>query len=124
MNKVTTMLDAAAAVIADIRSLADSLQVLVDAVSSEGGAEGKVTAKKVLQKKKPAEELKPESKQKKEKPLSLEDVRAVCAEKSREGFTAEVKEILTKHGADKLSEVDTTEYKALLAEVEALGNAE
>ncbi len=33
MNKVTTMLDAAAAVIADIRSLADSLQVLVDAVS-------------------------------------------------------------------------------------------
>lgn len=123
MKKVTTMLDAAATVIADIRSLADSLQVLVDAVS-EGGAEGKTTAKKVLQKKKPAEELKPESKQKKEKPLSLEDVRAVCAEKSREGFTAGVKEILTKHGADKLSEVDTTEYKALLAEVEALGNAE
>lgn len=123
MNKVTTMLDAAAAVITDIRSLADSLQVLVDAVS-EGSTEGNVTAKKALQKKKLAEELKPESKQKKEKPLSLEDVRAVCAEKSREGFTAEVKEILTKHGADKLSEVDTTEYKALLAEVEALGNAE
>ncbi|MCR0265014.1 hypothetical protein MKC73_14025 [[Clostridium] innocuum] len=123
MNKVTTMLDAAAAVITDIRSLADSLQVLVDAVS-EGGTEGKVSAKKALQKKKPAEELKPESKQKKEKPLSLEDVRAVCAEKSREGFTAEVKEILTKHGADKLSEVDPTEYKALLAEVEALGNVE
>lgn len=123
MNKVTTMLDAAAAVITDIRSLADSLQVLVDAVS-EGSTEGNVTAKKVLQKKKLAEELKPESKQKKEKPLSLEDVRAVCAEKSHEGFTAEVKEILTKHGADKLSEVDTTEYKALLAEVEALGNAE
>ncbi len=54
----------------------------------------------------------------------MEDVRAVCAEKSREGFTAEMKEILTKHGADKLSEVDPTEYKALLAEVEALGNAE
>lgn len=123
MNKVTTMLDAAAAVITDIRSLADSLQELVDAMS-EGGPEGKVTVKKALQKKKPAEDLKPESKQKKEKPLSLEDVRAVCAEKSREGFTAKVKEILTKHGADKLSEVDPTEYKALLAEVEVLGNAE
>lgn len=123
MNKVTTMLDAAVAVIADIRSLADSLQVLVDAVS-ECGTEGNESAKKALQKKKPAEELKPESKQKKEKTLSLEDVRAVCAEKSREGFTAEVKEILTKHGAGKLSEVDPIEYKALLAEVEALGNAE
>ena len=31
MSKVTAMLDAAAAVIKDIRSLADSLQALVDA---------------------------------------------------------------------------------------------
>ena len=60
---------------------------------------------------------------KEEKPLTLEDVRAVCADKSRQGFTAEVKAILTKHGADKLSEVDQAEYKALLAEVEVLDNA-
>ena len=56
-------------------------------------------------------------------PLTLEDVRAVWADKSRKGFTADVKAILTKHGADKLSEVNPTEYKALLAEVEVLGNA-
>ena len=87
-----------------------------------GTAEEKVPAKKAAPKKKTAEEPK-EPQPKEEKPLTLEDVRAVCADKSRKGFTAEVKAILTKHGADKLSEVDPAEYKALLAEVEVLGNA-
>lgn len=88
-----------------------------------GSDEEKQPAKKAAPKKKQAEEPKPEPQEKEEKPLTLEDVRAVCADKSRKGFTAEVKAILTKHGADKLSEVDPAEYKALLAEVEVLGNA-
>lgn len=46
------------------------------------------------------------------------------ADKSRAGFTEQVKELLKKHGADKLSAVDPTEYKALLADAEVLGNAE
>ena len=49
---------------------------------------------------------------------------AVCAEKSRAGFTAEVKAIITKHGADKLSAIKPEEYAAVLAEVEVLGNAD
>lgn len=92
---------------------------LADMFSS--AAEEKPPVKKAVPKKKAAEELKTELQE--EKPLTLEDVRAVCADKSRKGFTAEVKAILTKHGADKLSEVDPAEYKALLAEVEVLGNA-
>lgn len=60
---------------------------------------------------------------KKEKPLSLEDVRAVMADKSRKGYTAEVKALLTKRGVTKLSDVDAKEYAALLAEVEVIGNA-
>jgi len=88
-----------------------------------GTEEEKQPAKKTAPKKKAAEEPKPELQPKEEKPLTLEDVRAVCADKSRKGFTAEVKAILTKHGADRLSEVDPAEYKALLAEVEVLGNA-
>lgn len=59
-----------------------------------------------------------------QKQLTLEDVRAVCAEKSRAGFTAEVKAIITKHGADKLSAIKPEEYAAVLAEVEVLGNAD
>lgn len=56
------------------------------------------------------------------KEIKLSDVRAVLAEKSRAGFTKEVKELLLKHGAEKLSGIDSSEYEALLAEVEVLGN--
>ena len=54
--------------------------------------------------------------------ITLEQVRAVLADKSRHGYTAEVKALLRQHGADKLSDITPTEYEALLAEAEALGN--
>lgn len=62
---------------------------------------------------------------KKEEPvLKLEDVRTVLAEKSRNGFTAQVRELLQKYGADKLSAVKPEHYKALLKDVEGIGNAD
>lgn len=88
-----------------------------------GTAEEKSPAKKASPKKRTVEEPNLEPQTKEEKSLNLEDVRAVCADKSRSGFTAEIKAILNKHGAEKLSEIDPAEYKALLAEVEVLGNA-
>ena len=60
--------------------------------------------------------------QKTVKPLTLEAVRAVLAEKSRGGHTADIRALLEKHGAPKLSEIDPDKYAALLADVEALGN--
>lgn len=57
-----------------------------------------------------------------ENPITLEAVRAVLAEKSRAGHTAKVRELLEKHGARKLSEIDPSEYSALLAEAEVLRN--
>ena len=56
------------------------------------------------------------------KPLTLEDVRAVLAEKSRNGHTAKIRELLEKYGAAKLSEIDPQKYATLLAEAEVLGN--
>ena len=53
-------------------------------------------------------------------PVPLEKVRSVLADKSRLGHTAEVKALLQKHGAQKLSEIDPAEYSILLAEAEAL----
>ncbi len=55
--------------------------------------------------------------------LTLEAVRAVLADKSRAGFTAQIRSLLQKYGANKLSEIDPTSYKALLADVEGLNNA-
>lgn len=128
MGKVKLLLD----VIGDLRSLADSLQAVADTVADSGtakseltttkepekaGKTGKAAAKKDTAKKdvKPAAKAQPE-----EKPLTLEEVRAVLAEKSRAGHTAEVRELLNKHGADKLSDIDPAEYAALLADAEVL----
>ena len=128
MGKVKLLLD----VIGDLRSLADSLQTVADAVADSGVAEAEMTttkepeetgkagktgkaAKNAAKKEAKAAKQEPE-----EKPLTLEEVRAVLAEKSRSGHTEEVRELLAKHGADKLSEIDPAEYPALLAEAEVL----
>ena len=126
MGKVKLLLD----VIGDLRSLADSLQAVADAVEDNGAVEaeltttkepekagrsGKAAAKNTAKKDTKAAKQEPE-----EKPLTLEEVRAVLAEKSRAGHTEEVRELLNKHGADKLSEIDPAEYAALLAEAEVL----
>ena len=59
----------------------------------------------------------------KEPPLTLEAVRAVLATKSRAGFTAQIRSLLQKYGADKLSGIDPANYKALLTDVEGLNDA-
>ena len=54
------------------------------------------------------------------KEISYTDIRKVLADKSRAGHTAEIKEILTQHGAGKLAEIDPKEYAAILKEAEVL----
>ena len=53
-------------------------------------------------------------------PLTLEDVRAALARKSLEGRTAEVRALIRKFDADRLSGVDPARYTELLREAEAL----
>ena len=128
MSRIKLLLD----VIGDLRSLADSLQAVADAVADSGAAEAEMTTteepeetgkagragkttKNTAKKEAKAAKQGPE-----EKPLTLEEVRAVLAEKSRSGHTEEVRALLNKHGADKLSEIDPAEYPVLLAEAEVL----
>ena len=56
------------------------------------------------------------------KPIELETVRAALAEKSRAGYTAEVRALLNTYGAARLSDVMPTDYPALLAAAEGLGH--
>lgn len=116
MNELSMLVD-------ELKKCGETLVGLSEGLADlfSGSAEEKQPIKKSAAKKKSAEEPKLEAPE--EKALTLEDVRAVCADKSRSGFTAEVKAILNKHGVEKLSEVNPAEYKALLAEVEVLGNA-
>ena len=60
----------------------------------------------------------------KPKPVTLEQVRAVLAEKSRSGHTAQVRELLQKHGAAKLSAIDPAKFESLLCEAAAIGRGE
>ena len=56
---------------------------------------------------------------------TMEEVRGLLAEKSRSGFRAEVKALLTSHGVEKLSEItDPTELGQLLGEAEKIGAAD
>ncbi len=106
MSKIKLLLD----VVTDLRSLADSLQAVADAMASNEPIDAshlETPAQVPIQK--------PE-----EKAVTLEQVRAVLAEKSHDGFTAEVRGLLEKYGASKLSQIDPSKYADLLAEAEAL----
>ncbi len=57
------------------------------------------------------------------KELTLEDVRKVAADKSRQGFTEDVRNLIQKYGAKKLSEVDHGRYEDFMKELEEIGHA-
>ena len=65
----------------------------------------------------------PESKPGTKPAITLEKVRAVLADKSRAGHTAEVRALLEKYGATKLSQVDPQHYETILKEAEGFGHA-
>ena len=54
--------------------------------------------------------------------VTLEEVRAVLAEKSRMGMTAAVRNLLNKYGAEKLSTLDPKYYTEILKRAEDLNN--
>lgn len=67
----------------------------------------------------------PEVSKKKTDPpaLTLEDVRKVAADKSRQGFTEDVRNLIHSYGADKLSSLDPAKYEAFLKDLEVMGHA-
>ena len=86
----------------DAENLASSIGVLLTALESD-------------------EELPKEERVKQEeKTYEIEDVRKILADKSRLGHTAKIRELLEKYGAKKLSEIEPSNYKDLVTDVEKL----
>ncbi len=56
--------------------------------------------------------------------LTLEQVRAALAANSRAGHAAEIRALLQKYGAEKLSQIDPENYEALMRDAEVLDDAE
>ena len=94
----------------DLRALADSIQAVADVMADKETAE---TAQ--LETPVSAKESEPPAKK-----VTLEQVRAVLADKSQQGFTADVRTLLEKYGAPKLSQIDPASYAALMADAESL----
>ena len=106
MSKTHPLFD----IVLNLRALADNFQVLADIVAGSDSNEA-------AQPETPASEKVPETKT---KPVTLEQVRAVLADKSQQGLTSEVRVLLEKYGAPKLSQIDPAHFAALLAEAEQL----
>ena len=103
MSKVKLLLD----VTADLRSLADSVHAVADAMlQSEPTVDAEPKAEA------PAPTPKKE--------ISFEKVREILGKKSNDGFTEEIRSLLLKYGAPKLSGIDPKHYEALLKDVEGL----
>ena len=102
MNELSQAID-------ELRRCGDALIGVADSLRElSSGNDAEVKAQPTVEAAKPA--------------LTLEQVRAVLAEKSRGGYTAQVRELLVKHGAAKLSDIAPAEYLALMADAEGLGN--
>ncbi len=94
-----------AAEIAELRKCAETIIVIADSFTEMFSSNDE-----------PADVSNPTA----EPAITLEAVRAVMADKSRNGHTAQIRSLLQKYGATKLSEIDPVNYKALLAEAEVL----
>lgn len=115
VEDVRAVADSLIPVIENFKNMAESLQAVADALAS---TETKV--ERIAAHSEEPKDLLQETKV--EAAPSLEQVRAVLADKSRMGFTAEIRTLLQKYGAPKLSVIDPIHYKALVAEAEVLGD--
>ncbi|NBH78554.1 rRNA biogenesis protein rrp5 [Clostridiaceae bacterium] len=113
MSRMRLLLD----VVEDIRSLADSLQAVATALGQSDPEDAAASAPA------PAAPPAPAPADPPPKAITLEEVRAVLAERSHDGYTDQVRGLLQKYGAEKLSGVDPKHYAALLKDAEVLGHA-
>ena len=113
MSRIKLLLD----VVEDMRSLADSLQAVAAALGQSDPEDAAAPDSPPTTAPTPAPDAPPP------KAITLEEVRAVLAEKSHDGYTNQVRGLLQKYGAEKLSGVDPKHYAALLKDAEVLGHA-
>lgn len=105
MNKVEPIL-------LTIRSLAEQLIKLIDVFTDSAKIIKEATdEKKVI-----------ETKKEPKKEVTLIDVRTALAKLSKEGYINDVKALLNKYGAEKLSAVNPNDYEAILKDAKVLNN--
>ena len=99
MSRIKIVLD----LVEDLRKLALSIETLANAMESNEASPGETAVETSN-----------------EEPITIEKVRAVLSEKSQSGKQPQVKALITKHGVNKLTDIDPDFYPELLAQAQAL----
>lgn len=123
MRKCGKVIKNAIAVMDECKIVADTLMDAADLLESfmkdmPSKSEGKKKEIKAIEESSPATESAPPKKE-----YTLVDVRGVLASKSKAGLSSEVRALISKYGGEKLSDVPSENYAALVAEAEELTNA-
>lgn len=110
MSKIKILLD----IIADLNSLAESLKEYAMTIESNSFSNFEEISI-------PSDSQEIQKPDAAEKTVSRADVRARLANLTRNGYSNEVRVLLQKHGAERLSEIDDTELPVLMKEAEEIG---
>ena len=101
MSKIKLLLD----VVSDMRSLADSIQAVADAMmESESDTDTEVVVSEAPN-------------------ITEQQVRDVLVRKSQDGYKEECRALIVKYGATNVTNLDPQHYADVLREAEAIGNA-
>ena len=98
----------------ELLRIAEGFSIVAEGLRGLAKAEGGTKEKAVKEQKQDAEKVQQES------PATLEGIRALMAQKTQEGKSKEIKELLQKYGAAKLSAVKPEDYPALMQEAQVL----
>ena len=105
----------------ELLRIAEGFSIVAEGLRGLAKAEGgSKTAEKVQ--KQDAAKVQQESvaEAQQESPATLEGIRALMAQKTQEGKSKEIKDLLQKYGAAKLSAVKPEDYPALMQEAQVL----
>lgn len=98
----------------ELLRIAEGFSIVAEGLRGLARAEGGTKEKAVK------EQTSATEKAQQENPATLEDIRALMAQKTQEGKSKEIKELLQKYGAAKLSAVKPDDYPALMQEAQVL----
>jgi len=106
----------------ELLKIAEGFSIVAEGLRGLAKAEGGTKEKAVKAQKQDAAKAQQESvaQEQQEQPATLEGIRALMAQKTQEGKSKEIKELLQKYGAAKLSAVKPEDYPALMQEAQVL----
>ena len=98
----------------ELLRIAEGFSIVAEGLRGLAKAEGGTKDKAVKEQKQNAVQ------EQQEQPATLEGIRALMAQKTQEGKSKEIRELLQKYGAAKLSAVKPEDYPALMQEAQVL----